>query len=294
VRVTWAVHARDLRLERETADGFVRSFPRRSPSISIAMIRSSCSSNWKISGRTRADSTRVRRGDSQDLVRRILAAAPGYVEAILEQLAQGGRLSGAASVRVHTDAVVLARVLARFLREKELESHPETRFTRFHLRKLVWRASWTLVRERVGEERLAAWLASPAAGSRRASPRFTERELIQALAGDDDDEAAPLVLALAERAFHRWLEDTCLDDANEAFESEGSPFASREEEVLAVVSIVPQRRLRRVAHLAPFLCRAGSRDCLRLLRALEVWFLRQYDVPRACGDPPRGEPGARA
>jgi hypothetical protein len=32
---------------------------------------------------------------------------------------------------------------------------------------------------------------------------------MQALAGDDDDEAAPLVLALAERAFHRWLGDTC-------------------------------------------------------------------------------------
>ncbi len=81
---------------------------------------------------------------------------------------------------------------------------------------------------------------------------------MQALAGDDDDEAAPLVLALAERAFHRWLEDTCLDDANEAFESEGSPFASREDEVLAVVSIDPQRRLRRVAQITPLLCRAGQ------------------------------------
>ena len=82
--------------------------------------------------------------------------------------------AGAASVRVHADAVVLARVLARFLREKELETHPETRFARFHLRKLVWRASWVLVRERVG--RGAARGVARGAGararaaSRRASP----------------------------------------------------------------------------------------------------------------------------
>jgi len=282
VRVTWAFHARELRFERETPDGFVPLFPE---TFSFHLDRHDpfelqlqLEDLWSDPRRLDADATRR---DSQDLVRRMLAGAPSYLEAILDQLAQGGRLNGTASVRVHADVVVLARVLARFLREKDLESHPETRFTRFHLRKLVWRASWLLVRERVGEERLAAWLASPAAGSRRSSPKFTERELMQALAGDDDDEAAPLVLALAERAFHRWLEDTCLDPTNEAFESEGSPFASREDEVLAVVSIDPQRRLRRVAHMTPFLRRAGSRDCLRLLRALEVWFLRQYDVPRA-------------
>jgi len=282
VRFTWAFHAREIRFERETPEGFVPLFPE---TFSFHLDRHDpfelqlqFEDLW--SDPRRLDAAATRR-DSQDLVRRMLAGAPGYVEAVLDQLAQGGRLSGAASVRVHADAVVLARVVARFLREKELESHPETRFTRFHLRKLVWRASWALVRERVGEERLEDWLAAPAAGARRSPPAFTERELMQALAGDDDAEAAPLVLALAERAFHRWLEDTCLDGDNEAFESEGSPFASREDEVLAVVSIDPQSRLRRVSHMTPLLRRQGSRDCLRVLRALEVWFLRQYDVPRA-------------
>jgi len=282
VRFTWAFHAREIRFERETPEGFVPLFPE---TFSFHLDRHDpfelqlqFEDLW--SDPRRLDAAATRR-DSQDLVRRMLAGAPGYVAAVLDQLAQGGRLSGAASVRVHADAVVLARVVARFLREKELESHPETRFTRFHLRKLVWRASWALVRERVGDERLEEWLAAPAAGARRSPPAFTERELMQALAGDDDAEAAPLVLALAERAFHRWLEDTCLDGDNEAFESEGSPFASREDEVLAVVSIDPQSRLRRVSHMTPLLRRQGSRDCLRVLRALEVWFLRQYDVPRA-------------
>ena len=282
VRFTWAFHARELRFERETPEGFVPLFPetfsfhldRRDP----FELQLQLEDLW--SDPRRLDPRATRR-DSQDLVRRILAGAPAYVEAVLDQLAESGRLSGAARVRVHADAVVLARVIARFLREKELESHPETRFTRFHLRKLVWRASWVLVQERVSAERLEEWLASPAAGARRPAPAFTERELMQALAGDDEAESAPLVLALAERAFHRWLEDTCLDTENEAFESEGSPFASREDEVLAVVSIDPQRRLYRVAHMTPLLRRQSSRDCLRVLRALEVWFLRQYDTPRA-------------
>jgi hypothetical protein len=133
------------------------------------------------------------------------------------------------------------------------------------------------VRERVGPERLERWLAS---GERRTAD-FTERALLEALAGEDDDAAAPLVLALAERAFHRWVEDTCLDANVDVFESEGSPFASREDEVLAAASVDPARRLRRVEHLSPFLRRTGSRDCLRILHALGVFFLRQYEVPRA-------------
>ncbi|NJO32409.1 MAG: hypothetical protein HC869_04050 [Rhodospirillales bacterium] len=36
----------------------------------------------------------------------------------------------------------------------------------------------------------------------------------------------------AERAFHRWLEDVCLDPENRAFEEERSPFAERDAEVL--------------------------------------------------------------
>src|SRR5690606_41227029 len=86
---------------------------------------------------------------------------------------------------------------------------------------------------------------------------------------------------LAARAFHGGFEAAGLDEANQAFEGEDSPFASREREVLAAAVIEPGGRLRRAAHLSPFLRRVGSRDCQRLLRKLEVWFLRQYDVPRA-------------
>ncbi|RIL02542.1 MAG: hypothetical protein DCC71_16370 [Proteobacteria bacterium] len=282
VRLTWAFHAREIRFERAVDDGFEPLFPEtfsfHLESHDPAELHLQLEDLWSDPRRLGAG---VTRRDAQELMRRLVAAAPRYVENVLDQLDREGRLAGAASVRVHADVVVLARALARFVREKQLEAHPETRYTRFHLRKLVWRASWALVRDRVGRERLEAWLAAGAKGARRDTSGLTERALLEALASGSDDEAAPLVLALAERSFHRWLEDTCLDAANECFDSEDSPFASREEEVLAVTSVDPAGRLRRPAHLSPFLRRSGSRDCLRILQALGAFFLRQYDVPRA-------------
>jgi hypothetical protein len=84
------------------------------------------------------------------------------------------------------------------------------------------------------------------------------------------------LVRLAQRAFHRWLEDVCLVEENRAFEVEDSPFADRETEVLQAVG-----EPRRAADLSPFLRRRGDRDCLRVLGKLESWFLRQYDVYHA-------------
>lgn len=281
VRLTWAFHAREIRFERAVQGGFEPLFPEtfsfHLESHDPAELHLQLEDLWSDARRL---GERVTRRDAQELMRRLVAAAPRYVESVLDQLEREGRLTGPASVRVHADVVVLARALARFVREKELEGHPDTRYTRFHLRKLVWRASWALVRDRVGPERLEAWLAS-GVDARRDTTGFTERALLEALASGSDDEVAPLVLALAERSFHRWLEDTCLDPANEAFDTEDSPFASREEEVLAVTSTDPGGRMRRASQLSPFLRRAGSRDCLRILQSLGAFFLRQYDVPRA-------------
>jgi hypothetical protein len=280
LRFTWAFHAREVRFERASAAGFEPLFPE---TFSFHLdahepfeLQLQLEDLW---AEPRRLGEGINRRAAQTLIRRLVAAAPAYIESVLEPLEREGRLAGAAAARVYADVIVLGRTLARFVRDKDLEGHPESRNARFHLRKLVWRAAWALVCVRVAPERLEQWLAS--GGARRGAAGFTERELLEALATGSDDEVAPLVLALAERAFHRWLEDTCLDPAVEAFESEDSPFASREEEVLAAVSVDPARRLRRSAHLSPFLRRAGSRDCQRILHALGVFFLRQYDVPRA-------------
>jgi len=276
--MTWAFYAREVRFERRSGEGSVALFPetfsfhldRHDPSELNLQLEDLWSDPRRIGvGATRRE--------AQDVMRRMLAAAPGYLERVLEDLERSGRLVGPASLRVHADAVVLSVMIARFVREKQLDAHPEARFLRLHLRKLVWRSAWALVREGVAPESLEAWLAGELPSARDPS----ERQLLAALGSDSDGEVEPILLAIAERAFYRWLGDTCLDTDNGAFETEDSPFGRREDEVLAVASTDPQGRLRRTRHLSPFLRRRGSRDCQRLLRRLEVWFLRQYDVPRA-------------
>ena len=278
VRATWAFHAREVRFERHAGDGWVALFPetfsfhldRHDPFELNLQLEDLWSDPRRIGGG-------ATRREVQELVRRMLVAAPGYLERVLGELERSGRLVGPASLRVHADAVVLSVVIARFVREKQLDTHPEARFIRFQLRKLVWRSAWALVRERVSPAALEAWVAGTAPSARDPS----ERGLLAALAGNLDDEIEPILLAIAERAFYRWLADTCLDEENGAFEGEDSPFGRREDEVLAVVSTDPAGRLRRACQLSPFLLRRQSRNCMRLLRRLEVWFLRCYDVPRA-------------
>jgi hypothetical protein len=86
-----------------------------------------------------------------------------------------------------------------------------------------------------------------------------------------------MVTRMAERAFYMWLDGVCLDEDNQAFEKEDSPFGTREEETLAAILRPDARQLQRGADLVPFL-RRPSRDCLRILKKLETWFLRQYDI----------------
>jgi len=82
---------------------------------------------------------------------------------------------------------------------------------------------------------------------------------------------------MAERAFYIWLEGVCLDEENQAFEKEDSPFGSREEEVLAAILVPGSTRIDRSGDLVPFL-RRSDRNCRRILGKLERWFLRIYDI----------------
>lgn len=282
LRFAWAFHAREVRFER-VAGGtppaalFPETFSFHLEHHDPFELHLQLEDLWADPRRLGEGATRR---EVQGAVRRLLAALPGYLERVLDHLQAGGRLAGAASVRIHGDLVVLTRTLEHFLVERELAAAPELRLAALHLRKLVWRGLRALVGERVAPEALEAWLAARPSGS-AAAPEPSLRALLQALAAPPDARTDCLLLELAARAFHDWLEDTCLDEANQAFEGEDSPFAAREDEVLAAAVIEPGHRLRRTAHLSPFLRRLDSRDCQRLLRRLEVWFLRQYDVPRA-------------
>jgi len=88
-----------------------------------------------------------------------------------------------------------------------------------------------------------------------------------------------MLVRMTERAFYVWL-GVCLDEENQAFEKEGSPFADREVEVLRAIRDTPGTGIRRGDDLVPFL-RRHDRDSIRVLGRLERWFLRQYDIANA-------------
>ncbi|MCL4685049.1 hypothetical protein KJ059_09895 [Myxococcota bacterium] len=285
LRFGWAFHAREVRFER------VRESEAGPPPIATPLFAETFSFHvehhdplelhlqledlWSDPRRIGEGATRR---EAQEALSRLLAGVPAYLERLLDAL-EAAPLPAAASVRIHADLIALAREISGFLEEKKLTAQPSLRLAVLHLRKLVFRGSRVLVRERVTPAVLDAWLAGAAIST--ASRGASSRMLLQLIAVPQDARADALLLDLGARAFHEWLEDTCLDESNEAFEGEDSPFGTREQEVLAAAVIEPAGRLRRAAHLSPFLRRLASRDCQRLLRKLEVWFLRRYDVPRA-------------
>ncbi len=286
LRFGWAFHAREVRFERvrESEAGprpiatplFAETFSFHLEHHDPLELYLQLEDLWSDPRRIGEGATRR---EAQEALSRLLAGVPAYLERLLDALEAAAPLPAAASVRIHADLVALAREISGFLEEKKLTAQPSLRLAALHLRKLVFRGSRVLVRERVTPAVFDAWLAGAVVST--ASPGASSRMLLQLIAVPQDARADALLLDLGARAFHEWLEDTCLDESNEAFEGEDSPFGTREQEVLAAALIEPAGRLRRTAHLSPFLRRLASRDCQRLLRKLEVWFLRRYDVPRA-------------
>jgi hypothetical protein len=82
---------------------------------------------------------------------------------------------------------------------------------------------------------------------------------------------------MAEQAFYAWLEGVCLDEDNQAFEKEDSPFADRETEVVRAITREGCSDIERGEDLIVFI-RRRSKDCRRILEKLESWFLRRYDI----------------
>jgi hypothetical protein len=110
---------------------------------------------------------------------------------------------------------------------------------------------------------------------------LSETGFFATLEGDDQAAVDRCLVRLAERFFYRWLEDVCLDEENGAFDTEDSPFESREVEVHRAIRTSGASRVERGRDLVPFLRRPGNRDCLRVLGRLRSWFLRQYDIHHA-------------
>jgi hypothetical protein len=301
-RFTYAFHAREIRFERDAGDGFVRVFPetfsfqpeRHDPAELYLQLDD-------LARKPRLLSPRARRRDAEILIARLLLGIPRYLERVLDRLEAEGRLAPRAMDQVYEEVALAAQILSRFLADRGEEEGPGIRVAAIHLRKLAFRALLALVRRRVEPAYLAGWMAG------EVDPVDPDDDLSEAgffhtLEGGDSTAVNRSLVRLSQRAFHRWLEDVCLDEGNRAFEVEDSPFADRESEVLRAIAGAPASgpvRVERAQDLCPFLRRRGDRDCLRVLGKLEGWFLRQYDVHHAAAvihhadGMARGEPEAR-
>jgi len=281
-RFTYAFHAREVRFERDAGEGYVRIFPE---TFSFQAERHDPAELYlqldDLARKPRLLSPHARRRDSEVLLARLLIGIPRYLERVLDRLEAEARLASRAMDQVYEEVALLAQILARFIADRGEEEGPGLRVASMHLRKLAFRALDALVRRRVEPAYLAAWIAGQVDPVDPADD-LSEAGFFHTLEGGDAAAVNRSLVRLAQRAFHRWLEDVCLAEENRAFEAEDSPFADREAEVLQAIGAPGGiGRTLRGADLSPFLRRRGDRDCLRVLARLERWFLRQYDVDHA-------------
>jgi hypothetical protein len=276
-RFTFAFHAREVRFEVDEGEGFRRLFPEtfsfhrdRHDPMELPLQLDD------LLRKPRLLSARAHRRDSTELVARLLSQAPRYLERVCERLGEAGDLDEGIRLRVHQDVALLCQLLLRFIETRELISARPIRVADFLLRKQIYRSLMILLRGRVDRDWLARWVA----GQEEAvvpSDDSSESGFFHVLESGDARAIDRMVTRMAERAFYMWLDGVCLDEENQAFEKEDSPFGSREDEILAAILRPGADRLQRGADLVPFLCRP-SRDCQRILKKLEAWFLRQYDI----------------
>jgi hypothetical protein len=279
-RFTYAFHAREVRFECDRGEGFTRVFPetfsfhanRHDPAELLLQLSD-------LASRPQLLSPSARRRDADVLISRLVLGVPRYLERVLDRLEEEQRLGEPRMSQVYQDVALIAQTTSRFAGDPS-EEERGLRSATLHLRKILLRALLRLVDRRVDADYLAGYVDGSVDPVDPADD-LSETGFFYTLEGEDQDAINRCLVRLAERAFYRWLEDGCLDESNGAFESEDSPFESRECEVRHAVAGVERELVERGRELTPFLRRPANRDCLRLLGKLEAWFLRQYDIHHA-------------
>lgn len=281
-RFTWAFHAREVRFEHNAGERWERAFPE---TFSFHLVRHDPAELYlqleDLWSKPQILSPLASRRDAEMVVTRLCAAVPGYLERMLDRLDVDPGLDGMRRGRVYEDALLLARIFGRFLGDKKLLERPEHASASHHLRKLALRALQGLIALRVQPESIQRYLAGELVV---ADPTRDDSDtgVLAALGQGEPGAVDRLLLCLGEAAYLKWLEGICLDEKQDAFSREGSPFADRETEVIRAAASEPgMRRLERGRDLSLFLRRRGNRDCARLLDQLQRFFLRQYDVHHA-------------
>ena len=267
-----------MRFERDAGGGWEQVFPetfsfhadRHDPAELYLRMEDLWTNPQRLAGN-------ASRRDAEELVLRWLSALPAYLESTLDRLEAGAE--PAPYLRACEDVAVFGNVVLRFVTDKNLGEHQRLRLPCLHLRKLILRVLSALVEERVSPAFLAAYEGGTEEPERSDDPN--DVSYFYALAQSDAGRIDRTLVGATERAYHRWLEEFCLVDGTGDFESEESPFDEREIEVLRAVCRFGGSRVTRGRDLSPFLNRVGNRDCSRLLKKLETFFLRQYDVHHA-------------
>jgi len=280
-RLTYAFHAREVRFECDRGKGFERVFPetfsfhasRHDPAELFLQLQD-------LANRPALLAPEARARDSQLLAARLVLQLPRHLESVLARLEADARLGEPTLRRVWQDVALIAQIAMRFAGESQREERPGLRVAAMHLRKLVSRSLFRLLERRVEPEYLARYVAGTEDPVDPADD-LSETGFFSTLEGSDQAAINRCLVRLSERFFYRWLEDVCLDESHGAFESEDSPFESREVEVHRAIHVAGGTRVSRGRDLVPFLRRPDNRDCRRVLGKLEAWFLRQYDVHHA-------------
>ncbi|MCH6547418.1 MAG: hypothetical protein IH798_03125 [Gemmatimonadetes bacterium] len=141
LRFTFAFHARAVRFERDDGEGFQSLFPetfsfhreRHDPTeLSLQLD--------DILRKPHLISTRAHLRDSSELMGRLLAEAPRYIEAVCTRLETQVDLDPALRVRIHQDVALLCQLLLRFIESHELPQMRPIRVASFLLRKQIYRS----------------------------------------------------------------------------------------------------------------------------------------------------------
>jgi len=280
LRFGFAFHAREVRFERDEGRGFERIFPE---TFSFHVDRHDPAELYlqldDLVRKPQLISPGLNSRTAHELMLRLLAQAPHYLDGLMRRLDDEGRLDSEAGLRILQDAAMLAQLLLRFIGSLEGSERRSLRVAGYLLQRIIFRGMMALVRRRVSPDFLDAWVRGEASAF-APSDDTSESGFFHVLEEGEPEVVDRLVVRLAQRSYFQWLEGVCLDPDNQAFEKEDSPFDDREVEILRAIAAEPVDRIDHCGDLSPFL-RRGSRDVFRVLGKLESWFLLQYDVGNA-------------
>lgn len=280
-RFTFAFHAREVRFEvSRGSEGFERVFPetfrfhapQHDPTELFLQLEDLLSKPRLLGPRATAR-------DARNLVVRLLSNAPRHLEALFREIDDGRRLQSDRRLRFHQDLALLSQVFLRFIETHELDGGRPLRLAAFALRRRIYESLRELVAGRVHPEYVERYVAG-AVQLVETTDDPTESGFFQVLETGEPEAVDRMILRMAERAFYLWVEGVCLDEENQAFEKEDTPFRDRESEIISAIAVRGASRIERGRDLVPYL-RRYDRNTQRILGKLERWFLRAYDIRNA-------------